>query len=497
MRKIFIAFILLLNTFLVFAQKKMNILFMIVDDFGSRDLACTGSTFYETPNFDKLANEGVRFTNAYTAHPRCVPSRYGMMTGRFPAREKIPAKKEIVHFEDKYPTIGEAMKEGGFKTFYIGKWHLGHTESEYPQNQGFDINLGGCSAGAPVSYFAPFNEKKSGGDPNHEAKDPIIGFDDAQTGVYITDYITDKTVKFIEENKNNTFFATVAHYAVHTPLEAKPELIKKYQDKLKKMSFEGEEFTFGVDGRQKMHQNDPVYAAMIESVDIGLGKIIQALKDNGIYENTIIVITSDHGGLSNSGTNSTRPLATTNLPLRAGKGHLYDGGLKVPLIVRVPNMTKKGTINESMITGTDYYPTFLELSGLALKPDAHADGVSFVEALKGKTINTDRDFFWHSPLGRPNQTGDRNATAYRKGDYKLLHYLQTENYELYNLKNDPYEKTNLASVEAGKFKEMKLGLEKWHTDIDAYMPLSANEYEKTKQEQKNKNKNKNKANKTN
>lgn len=456
---------LALTSFFGFSSCKKespNIILFVVDDLGWKDLSIEGSEFYETPNIDNLANQGVRFTNSYAAHPRCVPSRYALQTGRYPSRAGIPGRSYEMILEDK--TLGEAMQENGYNTFFIGKWHLGHDEAHWPQNQGYDINLGGCSAGAPRSYFAPFNEYKK--KTNHQAR-IIVGFDDASPGTYITDYISNKTVKYIKEHKSKPFFAFVGHYAVHTPLEAKPEKVKKYKQKLEAMHFDGADFEINADGRQRMHQNNPVYAAMIESVDESLGKIIQALKEEGIYENTIIILTSDHGGLSNSGPENLRPLATSNLPLRAGKGHIYEGGIKIPTIVKWGDKYA-GTINNSVIVNTDIFPTILELAHLPLQPKAHLDGISFVNALQGETINQKRTFFWHSPMARPKSTGDHNVSVIRKGKYKLFHYYDLNTFELYNLESDPFEKENIYDKQSEIAHTLFKKLNKYKAEINAF-----------------------------
>lgn len=235
---------------------------------------------------------------------------------------------------------------------------------------------------------------------------------------------------------------------------------------------------------------------MIESVVISLGRIMETLKKHNLMDKTVIVLTSDHGGLSNSGTNNQRPLATSNLPLRAGKGHLYEGGIKVPMIAYVPGMTKKGKINTSVVTGTDYYPTFLELAGAKQKPKVHVDGVSFVPALKGKTMKNDRDFFRHSPLGRPNSTGDRNATVYRKGNYKLMHYFDTDEYELYDLSKDPNEQHNLATKKPEIKEKMAKTMQAWKKEINAFNKAAKTKKSKNKASNNNKNKNKTKPKKT-
>jgi arylsulfatase A-like enzyme len=438
---------------------KPNVIFFLVDDLGWKDISLTGSKLYETPNIDQLAKEGVSFTNAYAAYARCVPSRYAMITGKFPARTHIPGggKTELSEV-----TIAEALKDADYATFFTGKWHLGKKETHWPQNQGFDVNKGGCGAGAPISYFYPYNEARKNGDGKL-----IYGLDDGVKDEFLTERLTKETVKFIKDNSDTNFFAYVAHYAVHTPIEAKQDVIDKYAKKIKGMEFEGEAYTFGSDGRHKMHQDHPVYAAMVEGVDESLGKIIEALKQEGIYDNTIIIISSDHGGLSNSGLESSRELATSNLPLRAGKGHSYEGGIKIPTIVRWNGHIEAGSTNESVIIGTDYYPTILEMVGLPFKPEQHIDGVSFVPALQGGVINEKREFFWHSPAGRPESTGDNDCSAIRIGDYKLIDFYDMDKVELYNLAIDPEEKNNLAEQNPEMTDKLLTRLNEWKSEISA------------------------------
>ena len=440
------------------AAKKPNVLLFIADELGYFDLSCTGSKYYETPHIDKLANSGVQFSNAYVAHPRCVPSRFAIQTGKFPARAQVPGGKE--HMSTAEFTMGEAFQKAGYTTFFAGKWHLGNEASEWPQNQGYDINVGGCSAGAPISYFYPYNVSRNAArrEGDGEARE-IVGLDEGEKDEYLTDRLTTETIKFIKSHKDKPFFAVLSHFAVHTPFQAKQNIIDKYREKLKSMSFEGPEF-IEKDGTTKMHQNNPVYAAMIESLDESLGNVIRVLQEEGLYDNTIIMLTSDHGGLSNRGKNSNRDLATTNYPLRAGKGHSYEGGLKVPCFVRYPTITKPGTTCDQITINTDIYPTLLEMAGLPLVPKQHLDGMSMLKALKGaKTI--DRTFFWHSPIGRPNQTGDEDCSAVRIGNFKLIDFFNASRTELYDLKTDPYEKENLIEKNAKKAETLKDKLYNW------------------------------------
>ena len=441
------------------AQQQKNVILFVVDDLGYHDLSMNGSKLYETPNVDKLAANGISFTKAYVSHPRCVPSRYSIQTGKFPARAQIPGGKDN-KLQKNDISIGQAFKNHGYRTFFAGKWHLGKKEEDWPQNKGYDVNKGGCSAGAPISYFFPYNESKGKNQGKHKK---IVGLDDGKPGEYLTDRLTEEAVKFINES-DGPFFAMLSHYGVHTPFQAPKELVKKYRKKLGKMHFEGPEYIMK-DGQTKMHQDNAVYAAMIETVDNSLGAIVKALEDKGILENTIIIFTSDHGGLSNRGVNSTRKLATSNLPLRAGKGHVYEGGVKVPFIIYDKEFSSKSKCGQVTVN-TDIYPTLLDLCGLPLLPGQHLDGMSMKPFLQGnKTV--ERTLYWHSPRGRPKQTGDHDCSAIRIGDLKLIDYYKDDRVELYDLKKDPYESENLAASEMKIAKKFQKELVEWKKKINA------------------------------
>jgi len=463
MKSVLFSIVIVALVFISNAQEQPNVVFFLVDDLGWNDIGTNGSALYETPNIDALADEAMYFSNAYAAYPRCVPSRYAMISGKHPARE---GKKDGAVLPLETVTLAEAMKDNGYGTFFAGKWHLGHDETEFPQHQGFDVNKGGCAAGAPASYFFPYHDSQKS-----KNNVPYYGLEEGKPGEYITDRLTDETLKYIEENDPNKtgkpFLVYLSHYAVHTPLQAKPERIKYYKDKVKKLSFDGEPYVFGPDGRAKMWQDNAIYAAMVESMDESLGRVINKLKELGIYENTIIIFTSDHGGLSNSGLNNKRQLATTNKPLRAGKGHMYEGGIKVPVFVRWPGVADNKSENNSVITGMDYYPSILEMCGLPKHPKDHIDGVSFAAALKGETINAERPFYWHQTAARPNQTGDHASSVIRIGNYKLHHFLEDNRIELYDLSADPFEQRNLAAVLPDFAAELDRQLSFWKDEVGA------------------------------
>jgi arylsulfatase A-like enzyme len=395
------------------------------------------------------------------AHPRCLPSRFAIQTGKFPAREQIPGKNNKLGTDD--TSIGQAFKDNGYHTFFAGKWHLGHNPEDWPQNKGYDINKGGCAAGAPRSYFYPYNESKNKKVSGKHKE--IVGFEDGKPGEYLTDRLTEETIKFINmDHGGKPFFAMLCHYGVHTPFQAPDTIIKKYKNKRKTMTFEGPEIILK-DGETKTHQNNAVYAAMIETVDESLGKLMKVLEEKGLLDNTIVVFTSDHGGLSNRGVGNKRKLATSNLPLRAGKGHVYEGGTKVPFIIYDKDLTKKDC-NEVTVN-TDIYPTLLDLCGLSLLPEQHLDGVSMKPYLTENKELTDRTLYWHSPRARPHSTGDHNCTAVRVGKYKLIDYYDSGDLELYDLEKDPYETTNLAEKDKKLTKKLLKEINTWKKEINA------------------------------
>lgn len=480
-------FILLFSTLFLMAgdfaaaeEKKPNIILFYVDDLGWMDMGVQGSKFYETPNIDRLAEEGIRYTQGYAAHPRCLPSRYGVITGCFPARGGVPGGKGHLQPDDR--TMGHALSDGGYKTCFAGKWHLTgpYGEKNLPQNMGFDVNIAAGAAGAPPTYFYPYRKKpveqlKEGWEIGLD-KEYIAGLEDGKEGDYITDVLTEKSINFIEQNKDRPFFLYLSHYGVHTPFEAPEHLVKKYRKKLKTMKFDGPEYT-EVDhktgrGDMLMHQNNPVYAAMIESVDQSLGRVFQTLEKLGLEENTIIAFTADNGGLSNRGEKngkiSGRPLATSNLPLKTGKGWLYEGGIREAFIVKWPGVTKPGSVNETdVVVGSDLFPTFLEMAGLPLEPKHHVDGVSIVPSLKSQNFERG-PVFWHSPTSRPYSTGDTDSSAVRIGNFKLLEWYNADHVELYDLSNDIGEQHNLAEKMPEKTKEMLKLLHDWRKGIDAH-----------------------------
>jgi arylsulfatase A-like enzyme len=471
-----------LTTGIIVAQDKQkpNIILFYVDDLGWMDLGCQGSKFYETPAIDKLASQGMRFTQGYTAHPRCLPARYAVMTGKFPARGHIFTSGN--HLRSSDVTMGEAMQQGGYKTFFIGKWHLTGKDgaANLPKNRGFDVALACGAPGSPATYFYPYrkvkiNQELTGDDAIGLNKEIIPDLDKGgQKGEYLTDRITDETIKFIKkqvtDNPKQPFLAYISHYGVHTPFEAKPELVKKYRKKLKNMRYEKPEYLkdsrWG--GTTKMRQDNAVYAAMIESVDQSLAKIMASLSKLGIADNTIIMFSGDNGGLSTRGSTTKRTLATTNYPLRTGKGWCYEGGIREAFIVKWPGVTKPGTVNEKdIVIGTDFYPTMLDIAGLPLRPKDHIDGESFKPALEGKNFKRTVPLFWHSPSARPYSTGDYNCSAVREGNYKLIDWYQNNKVELFDLSKDIGENNDLSKSKPEVTTRLLKKLRDWKKEINA------------------------------
>lgn len=452
------------------AEKKLNFVFFLIDDMGWKDLGCYGSTFYETPNIDSLAAEGMRFTDAYAACPVCSPTRASIMTGKYPARlnltdylvgkrrgKLIPADY-IRYLPLEEVTIAEALKKAGYDTCYIGKWHLGWLRN--PEKQGFDVNIGN-RGGAAVSYFAPY-------------RSTILK--DSPKGEYLTDRLTDEAVKFLDGQKGKAkpFFLYLAHYAVHTPIQAKEELIAKYKAKAEKLSpVEGPKFILAenqarfADKKQqriRQIQSHPVYAAMIQSLDESIGQVLDKLKELGVADNTVVIFMSDNGGLSTTGEGAP----TSNVPLRAGKGWLYEGGIRVPMIIKWPRVVKPNSVCNVPVTSTDFYPTMLEMAGLEPKLEQHIDGVGLAGLLRGGKSLDRKAIFWHYPH-YGNQGGIPGGTV-RAGDYKLIEFYEDNHVELYNLKEDIGEKHNLAAERPYKVIELQKMLHHFRQAVDARMP---------------------------
>jgi arylsulfatase A-like enzyme len=466
----------------VAGSPKPNVLMILVDDFGWRDIKAYGSNFYETPNMDKLIGQSLKFTQAYSTYPRCVPSRYSIMTGTHPARLKGDGEGKdgeegfTVHAPN--VSIGQAMKDAGYTTFYIGKWHLGGGDKA-PSGVGFDQSVAAGQAGATSSHFAPYNEKANGSSGKEK---PIPDLDNAPKGEYLTDRLTDEAIKLlqVDAKAGKPFFGILAHYAVHTPIQAKQEYIDYFKEKLRKNPPPaGPDYEKESAGETKLKQDNATYAAMIKSVDEGVGRILKTLEELGIDKNTVVIITSDHGGLASRGNN--RELATSNKPLRAGKGNLYEGGIRVPLFIKWPGVVKDGTETNSIVQGVDNFATIVDIGGGKMPANQINDGKSFLDVLKGGKPYTDRTLFWHNGAPRPNSTADIYSSAIRKGDYKLVDLFALGKKELYNLKDDMGEQRNIADQNPEMVQKLYDELNAWRKQVGADMktkPNSLSEAEK-------------------
>jgi len=440
---------------------KPNILIIHVDDLGYHDLSIHGSKIYQTPNIDAFAKESVRFTNAYANYPRCVPSRYAMMTGNYPIKDgDVPDdgfKMDNVK-DDK--NFVKTIKAAGYKTAYFGKWHLGDKESL--QTFGYDYSFAAGHAGSPISFMYPFNTPKW--TKKKSKKSPIPDVEEvSKEGDYLMDVMTNNVIKYIKKrDKNKPFMAMFSFYAVHQPLEAKEKDINRNKKEIKNFDFGNQpEFIKEGTGRTKMRQNHPKYAAMVETMDENVGKLLQLLKDLNIDDNTIIVFSSDHGGLSNDGTKK-RDLATSNFPLRAGKGWLYEGGIKIPLFIKWnKNFTPK-TETKSLVTLMDVFPTLLDITS---KKSLHTDGKSFLPVLKNKEHWEDRTVFWHSSKARPKNTGDTKSSVIRKGNYKLINWYKEGRTELYDIVNDPSEQNDISKQKPQLTKQLLEELNNWKSNF--------------------------------
>lgn len=442
-------------------QKKYpNIILIVVDDLGWKDTGCYGSTFYETPSIDKLASEGVRFTKAYSPHPVCGPSRASILSGKFPLRiGNTGVAGNLLASEN---TIAEAMKEVGYSTFFAGKWHVGMTEGRSPMEQGFDYAVGVNSQGQPGSYFYPYKDRgidwKGTTRKIIPARD-VPGLSDGKQGEYLTDRLTEETINFIENNKHKSFFAYLSHYAVHTPLEGKEEYIRYYEQENNKKGVADEAILEFIENRAylRTNQSNPVFAAMIKSLDESVGKIMACLNDLDIANNTMVIFTSDNGGLASINREELN-LPTSNKPLKYGKGWNYEGGIRVPAIIKYPDYIIHKGISDYPICLYDLYPTILDLAGIPLEEGHHVDGVSLMPVINGQQP-ADRKLYWYFP--HKHGSGHWPSAAMLDGDFKLIWHLNENTTELYNLKEDVSESKNLATELPQKVNDMKHQLSTW------------------------------------
>lgn len=499
------------------AERLPNIVFFLVDDLGWRDLGVYGSRFYETPHIDRFAQESVRFTQAYAACHVCSPTRASIMTGKSPARlqmtDWLPGRKDFPfqklknapvrqHLPFEETTLAEALKQHGYATGHFGKWHLGE-EPSGPLQHGFDIQIPRWNKGWPrAGYHAPFR---------------LDGLDDAP-GDYLTDRLTDEALKYIEKHRARPFFLYLSHFAVHDPIQGRPDLVAKYRAKLRRIpapasgafllesnpdakhplsrdaldalldeeAYQGHRVLPNRTVKIKQHQDNVEFAAMVESMDESFGRVLEKLETLGLDDKTIVIFTSDNGGMSAA--NFGRPArvipasrldaaySTSNLPLRGGKGWLYEGGIRVPLIVKRPRAGSRGTTCDVPVISTDFYPSILEMIGVPARPDQHADGVSFASLLQGGQELDREALYWHFPH-YSNHGMQSPGGAVRSGDFKLIEYFENGTVQLFDLRNDPGEQHDLARDEPDTAAKLRSRLHQWRADLSAAMMEANPNYE--------------------
>jgi arylsulfatase A-like enzyme len=456
------------------SKSKPNIIVILADDLGWKDLSCYGSTFYETPNLDALATKGVKFTNGYATSPVCSPTRSSMMTGKNPintkvtdwikgrqengiakAFEKLITPATAFELALNENTLAEHALKNGYQTFFAGKWHLGEEEKYWPLSQGFQANIGGWSKGGPYGkindstggYFTPYSN-------------PTLT--DGPAGEYLTDRLANECISFIQKEKQSPFFLMYSLYAVHNPLQAPAALIKKYKEKQQRLGYtEKDRFIKDEawmknqnDWKQRMVQDHAVYAAMIENMDWNIGRIIQSLKEKGLLENTLIIFTSDNGGLS-----TAEGSPTTNAPLRAGKGWLYEGGIRVPTIMYWNNKLQQGIVSDIPVTTSDIFSTVVTAVSKKYKKEPAVEGEDVLMLLSNQGKSSGRALYWYYP--HYSNQGGKPGAAIRKGKYKLIYHYEDGSIELYDISIDISEKKNIATENVQLVKQLKKQLDLW------------------------------------
>lgn len=444
-----------------------NFVVILVDDLGYMDIESYGSSFYETPHVDRLAASGMRFTDGYAAHPVCSPTRAAIMTGKNPARLGItdwipglnPRDRRLLGPDDRHElaldevTIAERLKQAGYATFFAGKWHLGG-EGYFPEQQGFDVNIGGHHRGQPpAGYYSPYDNPK---------------MSDGPEGEYLPDRLTDEALRFVEAHKAERFLVFLSFYTVHTPIQASRRHLGRYERKRRALPRPGlPETTPEHDGLTRERQDDAPYASMVEAMDENVGRLLTKLDQLELDANTVVVFTSDNGGLATLGPSRMAP--TSNRPLRAGKGWCYEGGIRVPFIIKAPGITESGSASAVPVTSADLYPTILELAELPLDESQHADAFSLLPVLRGDNEPLPREFIvWHFPHYHGSTWAP--GSAIRSGPWKLIEFYDGEAVELYNLDEDLAESHDLSAAMPEKTAELRRLLSDYLESVDAQMP---------------------------
>ncbi len=437
------------------AQSKPNIIFILADDQGWTDAGFMGSEYYETPALDALAASGISFTNAYANAANCAPSRACLLTGKYTPRHGIytvnssargkTEYRKIIPIENKtvldtsFITIAEVLHDYGYISSSIGKWHLGNDSIGLPLAQGFNENVAGNSMGHPLRYFSPYINSK---------------LEDGPDGEYLTDRLTEEAINFIERNKDNPFFLYLPHYAIHTPIQAKDSITKLFESK-------------EPDGKH----NNPIYASMLKSFDEGVGNVVKKVEELGLLENTIIIYMSDNGGLG---------LVTGMEPLRGSKGMLYEGGIRVPMIISWVGKIDASVVSDIPVIGTDLFPTILNLAQINPPEDLLLDGINLAPFLLDGEEIEERPIFWHSPVYLERLRGVNSvwrsspASAIRLGDWKLIEFYEDGTIELYKLKEDIGETNELSEKFPEKKNEMHKLLDDWRKEVNAPIPTELN-----------------------
>ena len=449
------------------AWAKPSFVIFLVDDLGYMDIgAYNPDSFYDTPNVDALAASGMKFTDGYAANPVCSPTRFGIQTGRYPTRKnatnffsgKRGGMFASAPLHDRLDleevTIAEALKDEGYATFFAGKWHLGPTEDFWPEAQGYDVNAGGHKSGGPYGgkkYFSPY------GNPR---------LTDGPAGEHLPDRLASEACTFIETNQNKPFLTFISFYSVHTPLIGRPDLVEKYKARAAKINgieFGDEEMVWPknkASRKVRILQKHAVYAAMVEAMDLAVGKVLAQLKTLGIEEKVVVAFTSDNGGLSTS-----EGSPTSNLPYRGGKGWLYEGGIREPFIIRWPGVTKPGSISSHPVMSTDFFPTFVKAAGGAVKGVGPIDGVDLMPLLKGGNTLNREALYWHYP--HYSNQGGFPGGAIRIGNLKLLERYEDGSITLYDLSKDPGEKMDVSEQHRDRVQYMRKKLHAWYREVDA------------------------------
>lgn len=459
-----------------YAQRP-NVVLILMDDMGAIDLSGEGSTFYQSPRIDSIAAQGMRFRYGYATCCVCSPSRASIQLGTYPARNGITdwigAKSgldwkrpnrvlpaEYVHvLPDDQVTIAEAMQEAGYGTFFAGKWHLGNKGS-WPSDHGYEVNKGGHDRGSPPGgFFAPY-------------KNPVLS--DGPAGESLPMRLAQETVDYINQQDDKPFFAMLSFYSVHAPVQSTKSLWEKYRNLAPKLPAGTERFKVDRTLPVRQVQDHPVYAGMVETVDNAVGLVLDAIDANGLAENTIVVFTSDNGGVS-----SGDAYATSNFPLRGGKGRQWEGGIREPFYIRYPKLIPAGSTSDTPVTGADLYPTLLDLCSQPLRPNQHIDGVSLKPLLTGGSI-PDRPLYWHYPH-YGNQGGEPHAIIRDQG-WKLIHYYEDDRNELYHLESDPGERSDVSKTNPARTADLWKQLDQWLSDVGARRPEPDPRYDAAKTE---------------